>query len=50
MLEIGDNCSLENLLFHKGENVISLPKDTKNDKLKKEYPYSGYKLFKGSLK
>jgi hypothetical protein len=46
-LEMGDNVSLEGLHYHNENGVISLPED---NKVKKEYPYSGYKLFKGLLK
>ena len=46
-LEIGDNFSLEKLQYYNEKGVISLPKD---NKVKKAYPYSGYKLFKGMLK
>ena len=46
-VEIGDNFSLSELEYHAEKGVISLPEDRK---IKKEYPYSGYKLFKGMLK
>jgi hypothetical protein len=46
-LEIGDNVSLAGLDYHNENGVISLPEDKK---VKKAYPYSGYKLFKGLLK
>ena len=46
-VEIGDNFSLSGLEYHAENGVISLPEDRK---FKKEYPYSGYKLFKGMLK
>jgi hypothetical protein len=46
-LEIGDNVSLAGLDYYNEKGVISLLED-KN--VKKENPYSGYKLFKGLLK
>lgn len=46
-LEIGDNFSLEGLQYHNEKGVIGIPEDKK---VKKAYPYSGYKLFKGVLK
>ncbi|MBI6121026.1 PD-(D/E)XK nuclease family protein [Salegentibacter maritimus] len=46
-VEIGDNFSLSELKYYSEKGVISLPVD---GKIKKEYPYSGYKLFKGMLK
>ncbi len=46
-LEIGDNFSLEGLQYYNENGVLGIPED---NKVKKAYPYSGYKLFKGVLK
>ena len=47
-LEIGDDVSLKGLQYMGESGLISLPEG--NKKVKKAYPYSGYKLFKGMLK